>query len=247
MLDVQQLSVFYRGMEAISDISFCLPNGSVTGLIGPNGAGKSTLLKAMLGLVPIAHGKVLYTGNSLKKLRQKVAYVPQRSLIDWTYPITVKSVVMMAETPRLGWFRAPNRHSDQVVQEALERTEMWHLRDRAIDQLSGGQQQRVFLARALAQQAEIFLLDEPLTGVDKATEAIIFEVYSELKQAGKILIISCHEWGESLQRYDRLLLLNRHLIAQGKPSEVFNLRNMQQAYGKLQASSKAESESFLFC
>jgi manganese/iron transport system ATP-binding protein len=246
MLDVQQLSVFYRGMEAISDISFCLPNGSVTGLIGPNGAGKSTLFKAMLNLVPIAQGKVFYGGNALKKLRQKVAYVPQRSLIDWHYPITVKNVVMMAETPKLSWFRAPNSHSHQIVRSALERTEMWHLRDRGIDQLSGGQQQRVFLARALAQQADIFLLDEPLTGVDKATEAIIFEVYAELKQAGKILIISCHEWGDSLQRYDRLLLLNRYLIAQGKPTEVFNLPNMQQAYGKLHGT-KTESESFLFC
>jgi manganese/iron transport system ATP-binding protein len=247
MLDIQQLSVFYRGIEAISDVSFYLPNGSVTGLIGPNGAGKSTLLKAILNLVPIAQGKVLYGGNGIKKMRRKVAYVPQRSLIDWDYPISVINVVMMAETPRLGWFCRPNSQSRQIVQSALERTGMWHLRDRPINQLSGGQQQRVFLARALAQQAEIFLLDEPLTGVDKVTEAIIFEIYAELKQAGKILIISCHEWGESLYRYDRLLLLNRYLIAQGKPSEVMTMNNMQQAYGKLQSNSKSPTESFLFC
>jgi manganese/iron transport system ATP-binding protein len=247
MLDIQQLSVIYGGITAVDDVSFYLPNGSVTGLIGPNGAGKSTLLKAILNLVPIAQGKILYGGNSLKKMRQKVAYIPQRSQVDWHYPITVKNVVMMAETPRLGWFRSPNQHSQQIVKTALERTEMWHLRDRAINQLSGGQQQRVFLARALAQQAEIFLLDEPLTGVDKTTEAIIFEIYQELKQAGKILIISCHEWGESLYRYDRLLLLNCHLIAQGHPSEVITLPNMQQAYGKIHGSSKSETESFLFC
>jgi manganese/iron transport system ATP-binding protein len=247
MLEVQHLSVFYRGIEAIADVSFSLPQGCTTGLIGPNGAGKSTLLKAMLNLVPIANGRVLYAGNSLKSKRQNVAYVPQRSQIDWDYPITVKNVVMMAETARLGWFHAPTLHSDQLVQAALERTEIWHLRDRPINQLSGGQQQRVFLAKAIAQQAEILLLDEPLSGIDKKTEAIIFEIYSELKQAGKILIISCHEWGETLNKYDHLLLLNRNLIAQGEPETVMTLENVRQAYGMFNQSSGVPKESLLFC
>jgi manganese/iron transport system ATP-binding protein len=136
MLEVQQLSVFYRGIEAIADVSFSLPKGCTAGLIGPNGAGKSTLLKAMLEMVPIATGKVLYAGNPLKSQRQKVAYVPQRSQIDWDYPITVKNVVMMAETVRLGWFHSPTLHSHQLVQAALERTEIWHLRDRPINFLA---------------------------------------------------------------------------------------------------------------
>lgn len=247
MLKVQQLSVCYQGIEAVSNVSFCLDPGTIAGVIGPNGAGKSTLLKAMLKLVPIAQGQVLYNQQPLAQRSNRVAYVPQRSQIDWHYPITVKNVVMLAEVPRLGWGRSPNRDSYRIVQAALERTGMWHLRDRSIDQLSGGQQQRVFLARALAQQADIFLLDEPLTGLDQTTETLLVEIYQELKQAGKILLISCHEWGESLHRYDHLLLLNRQLIAQGKPQEVFTLENMQKAYSKLTSSSQNQLLNFLYC
>ncbi|MDX1977070.1 MAG: metal ABC transporter ATP-binding protein [Pseudanabaenaceae cyanobacterium bins.68] len=247
MLRVQQLSVCYQGIEAVSDVSFFLDQGTIAGVIGPNGAGKSTLLKAMLKLVPIAQGQVLYGKQPLSRLSRLVAYVPQRSHIDWHYPITVKNVVMLAEVPRLGWMRSPNHQSHQIVQAALERTGLWHLRDRAIDQLSGGQQQRVFLARALAQQADIFLLDEPLTGLDQTTEELLVGIYQDLKQAGKILLISCHEWGESLQRYDHLLLLNRQLIAQGKPQEVFTLENIQKAYGKLSGGSQRQLDHFLYC
>jgi manganese/iron transport system ATP-binding protein len=231
MLEVRHLSVNYRGIQALEDICFKLAAGRVVGLIGPNGAGKSTLIKAILGLIPIRGGQVIYQGLPLKQQRQQVAYIPQRTQIDWDYPITVWNVVMMARTAHAGWFHAPNRASGEIVKEALMRVEMFKLRDRQIGELSGGQQQRVFLARAIAQQAELFLFDEPLTAVDKKTEALVLEIYAQLKMQGKTLLVSCHEWGEALSHYDRLLLLNQRLIANGSPIEVMTLENIQCAYG----------------
>ncbi len=231
MLQVQHLCVNYRDVPVLADIDFKLPDGALVGLIGPNGAGKSTLIKALLGLVPVQMGQVLYQGIPLKRQRQRVAYVPQRSQIDWDYPITVWHVVMMARTTHTGWFRSPNRQSRAVVSEALERVDLLSLRDRQIGALSGGQQQRVFLARAIAQQADLLLLDEPLAAVDKKTEALIFQIYDELKAQGKTLLISSHEWGGILNHYDQLLLLNQRLIASGDPMAVMTQANIQQAYG----------------
>lgn len=230
MLQVQHLSVNYRNLQALEDIGFKLLDGSLVGLVGPNGAGKSTLIKALLGLIPVQQGQVLYQGTALKQQRQRVAYVPQRSQIDWDYPITVWNVVMMARTTHAGWWRSPSRQSRELVKEALERVELLPLRDRPIGALSGGQQQRVFLARAIAQQADLLLLDEPLAAVDKKTEALIFQIYDELKAQGKTLLISCHEWGGILDHYDQLLLLNQRLIAHGSPREVMTQKNIQIAY-----------------
>ncbi|PSB04250.1 metal ABC transporter ATP-binding protein [Merismopedia glauca] len=231
MLEVQDLSVNYRGVQALREICFQLSGGKIAGLIGPNGAGKSTLLKSMLGLVPIQAGKVLYQGCPLKQQRRQVAYVPQRSHIDWDYPITVWNVVMMGRTAHTGWFQGYSRQSKEIAKQALERVELTNLAHRQIGELSGGQQQRVFLARALAQQADLFLLDEPLTGVDKKTEALILEIYEELKAEGKTLLVSCHEWGETLEQYDRLLLINQDLIANDIPTAVMTPENIQKAYG----------------
>jgi manganese/iron transport system ATP-binding protein len=175
---------------------------------------------------------VLFRGQPLRSQRQKIAYVPQRSQIDWDYPITAWNVVMMAQTTRLGWLRSPNARTKQTVTAALERVGMLSLRHRAIGELSGGQQQRVFLARALAQDADLFLLDEPLTGVDKKTEAILLDLFTELKAQGKTLLVCSHEWGEALNRYDRLLLLNQRLIANDRPQTVMTMENIQQAYGE---------------
>ncbi len=230
MLQVQHLCVNYRNLQALDDVDFKLPDGSLVGLVGPNGAGKSTLIKALLGLIPVQVGQVLYQGVPLKQQRRRVAYVPQRSQIDWDYPITVWHVVMMARTAHAGWFRSPSRQSREIVREALERVELFHLRDRQIGELSGGQQQRMFLARAIAQQSDLLLLDEPLAGVDKKTEALIFQIYDELKAQGKTLLISCHEWGGILDHYDQLLLLNRRLIASGSPADVMTPQNIQLAY-----------------
>jgi manganese/iron transport system ATP-binding protein len=233
MLLVQHLSVNYRSVKALEDITFTLPAGALVALLGPNGAGKSTLIKALLGLIPKQEGEVLYWDLPLQQQRQRVAYVPQRSQIDWDYPTTVWNVVMLARTPHAGWFRSPSRQSAEIVKESLRRVELFDLRDRPIRSLSGGQQQRVFLARAIAQQADLLLLDEPLAAVDKKTEALIFQLYDELKAEGKTLLISCHEWGGILNHYDQLLLINQRLIAQGVPKEVMTPTNIELAYGIL--------------
>jgi len=231
MLEVQDLSVNYRGLQALESINFQLQTGQVIGLIGPNGAGKSTLFKALLGLIPVRSGKVIFNGVLLNSQKNRVAYVPQRSQIDWDYPITVENVVMMARTTSSGWFQNHSRRSREIVKAALQKVEMLHLSDRRISDLSGGQQQRVFLARALAQEVDLFLLDEPLAGVDKKTEELILEIYSDLKAAGKTILVSCHEWGQALNNYDQLLLLNQSLIANGSPQAVMTLENIQSAYG----------------
>jgi manganese/iron transport system ATP-binding protein len=252
MLEVQNLSVSYREVAALSNISFSLSSGSLVGLIGANGAGKSTLLKAMLELIPAQSGQIFYDGQPLKMQRHKVAYLPQRSQIDWDYPVTVWNVVMMSRTTHSGWFGKTSRQSKEIVKEALERVELYDLRDHPIKNLSGGQQQRVFLARALAQQADILLLDEPMTAVDKKTEALMWQIYNQLRQGGKTLLISCHEWGNILDRYDQLLLLNRHLVASGTPQQVLTPVNIQSAYGASfeQIENRGDhdrTEELLFC
>jgi manganese/iron transport system ATP-binding protein len=248
MLKVQQLAVNYRGLRGLDAVSFQVSPGQLVGIIGPNGAGKSTLLKALLGLVPKSGGQVHYCTCPLHQQLERVSYIPQRSQIDWDYPITVWNVVMMARTRQLGWFRRPSRAAKEMVKAALERVEMLNLRDRRIGELSGGQQQRVFLARALAQQADLFLFDEPFTGVDKKTEAIMLEVFEELRSQGKILLLSTHEWGKSLNQLDRLLLLNQCLIADGSPQQVMTSENLSQAYGThLGIPFHQDLETSFFC
>lgn len=231
MLKVQHLAVNYRGVMVVEDISFSLTPGEIVGIIGPNGAGKSSLIKAMLGLVPVERGKVTFQSNSLSRQLAQVAYIPQRAQIDWDYPISVQNVVMMARIRHTGLFRSPSRQSLAIVKTALERVGMWELRHRQIGQLSGGQQQRVFLAQALAQEADLFLFDEPFVGVDKKTEGMIFEVFDELKAEGKILLVVGHELKETSREYDRFLLINKKLIANGSRSEVITPENIQKAYG----------------
>ena len=230
MLTVENLSVNYRDIEALTAVSLTLHPGEWVGLIGPNGAGKSTLFKAILGLTPY-RGQILLNGASLKQQRRQVAYVPQRSQIDWDYPISAWNVVMMAQTKALGWGRSPDIKAKKLVSAALDRVEMLPLKNRPIGQLSGGQQQRIFLARALAQQAHLFLLDEPFSGIDKKTEAIMLSIFADLSEQGKTLLVCSHEWGETLNRYDRLLLLNRRVLANDTPQAVMTMENIQQAYG----------------
>lgn len=248
MLEVRHLAVNYRGVQGLDSVSFQIEPGQLVGIVGPNGAGKSTMFKAMLGLIPKDKGIVKYCTCPLHQQLERVAYVPQRSQIDWDYPITVWNVVMMARTRHLGWFRRPSRQSKEVVQAALERVEMFNLRHRRISDLSGGQQQRVFLARALAQEAELFLFDEPFTGVDMKTEAILLRVFEELRHEGKILLVSSHDWGQALNQLDRLLLLNQRLIADGAPGQVMTRDNLQKAYGNtLQPHLHHDLDSSLFC
>ncbi len=231
MLEVENLSVRYRGNEALEKVSFAIATGQIVCVIGPNGAGKSTMLKAMLGLVGNSSGSVKFCGKPLKQQRDKVAYIPQRSHIDWDYPTTVENVVMMGRTLKTGLFRGYSRQSRELVRAALERVGIWNLRDRQIGQLSGGQQQRVFLARALAQQADILFFDEPFTGVDIKTEEVIFEIFSKLKLENKTLLVISHDLGDTLKHYDKLILLNKYLVALGSREEVITPVNIQKAYG----------------
>lgn len=227
---VSHLEVYYRTVEALRDITVQIQAGRVTGAIGPNGAGKSTLIKAMLGLIPVRNGFVSYQGQPLVEQLDKVAYVPQRSQIDWTYPATVSDVVMMGRVQKTGWFRRFSGISYRKAREALERVQMEAYRHRPIGQLSGGQQQRVFLARSLAQEADIFFFDEPFVGVDGKTEAIIFRIFRELAEAGKIVLVVNHDLGESITNFDDLILLNKELIAAGKREAVLTAGNLDRAY-----------------
>jgi manganese/iron transport system ATP-binding protein len=238
MLEVQDLSVHYRGIAALRQVSVALAPGELVGLVGPNGAGKSTFIKALLGLVPY-QGRVVFQGVPLRRRRRAVAYLPQRSRIDWDYPITAWNVALMAQAALAGWFKAPSQQAKQRATVALERVDMLHLADRPIGELSGGQQQRVFLARALAQEADLLLLDEPFTGIDKKTEALMLGIFAELKAQGKTLVVCSHEWGEALNRYDRLLLLNRTLLANDAPQTVMTFENIQRAYGQAPLTESA--------
>lgn len=228
---IQQLGVQYRMVEALKDINCEIQPRRLTGIIGPNGAGKSTLIKAMLGLVPTTGGTAMYQAKPLMEQLEKVAYVPQRSQIDWTYPATVWDVVMMGRVRKTGWFRRFSTVSRRLAVEALERVGMSDFRDRPIGQLSGGQQQRVFLARALTEEAEIFCLDEPFAGIDKKTEAVIFNILHELADSGKTVLVVHHDLGQAITNFDDLILLNRELIASGSRQEVLSADNLQRAYG----------------
>ncbi|WP_026731596.1 metal ABC transporter ATP-binding protein [Fischerella sp. PCC 9605] len=228
-INIAHLSVHYRAVEALTDVNCTVKAGQLTGIFGPNGAGKSTLMKAMLGLVP-SSGTVLYKEKPLTQQLEKVAYVPQRSQIDWTYPATVWDVVMMGRVKKTGWLRSFSTVSRQVAKAALERVGIIEYRNRPIGQLSGGQQQRVFLARALAQEAEIFCFDEPFVGIDQKTQSVIFEVFHELAAAGKIVLVVNHDLGESITHFDELILLNREVIATGSRQQVLTEENLSRAY-----------------
>ncbi len=228
---VNNLGVCYRTVEALRDISLNLAPGKVTGVFGPNGAGKSTLVKAMLGLIPTNNGTVCYDGQPLQRHLEKIAYVPQRSQIDWTYPVTVWDVVMMGRVRKTGWFRRFSSVSRRQGMSALEQVKMTEYKNRPIGQLSGGQQQRVFLARSLAQQAEVFFFDEPFVGVDQKTENIIFNIFHQLAGEGKIVVVVNHDLGESITNFDELILLNKELIAVGDRQQVLKDENLQRAYG----------------
>jgi manganese/iron transport system ATP-binding protein len=231
IVSISHLGVHYRKQEALRSVSCVIQPGRLTGIFGPNGAGKSTLMKAMLGLVPASNGQVLYKNRALTQQLDKVAYVPQRSQIDWTYPATVWDVVMMGRVKKTGWLRGFSTVSRQVVKNALERVGMNEFHSRTIGELSGGQQQRVFLARALAQEAEIFCFDEPLVGIDQKTQSVIFEVFHELAKAGNTVLVVNHDLGESITHFDDLILLNRELIATGSRQDVLTQDNLYRAYG----------------
>lgn len=230
MLDVCHLSLRYRERLALDDVCLHLQAGEAVALVGPNGAGKSTLIKAILGLLPVEAGQVQFAGRPLTRCREHIAYVPQRSHIDWEYPITARRVVHLGATRC--WWPWRQQGIEQRTQQALELVQMADLGDRPLRELSGGQQQRVFLARALAQQADLYLLDEPFTGVDRQTETLMHQVFQQLIAAGRTVLVCSHEWGSALERYSRLVLINRRVIACGTPQQVLTPQHLQQAYGE---------------
>ena len=230
-LDLEGVTVGYNGQAALLDVTFQVPHGAQVAVVGPNGAGKSSLFKALVGLLPLRDGQIRIHGQSLGHHQDCVAYVPQREEVDWRFPVTVADVVMMGRYGRQGWLRGASSADRQVVQRCLEQMGIVHLAKRAIGELSGGQQQRVFLARALAQEPHILLMDEPFTGVDITTQESTLVLLEQLRGRDVTVMVSTHDLNLASTRFDRVLLLNRRLIAYGLPEEVFRPQAIDQAFG----------------
>lgn len=233
-LDVRDVTVTYRnGHTALRDASFGIPTGTVTALVGVNGSGKSTLFKAIMGFVPAAKGEMRILGRTVNEaLRQNlVAYVPQAEEVDWTFPVLVEDVVMMGRYGHMGLLRRPGPADHAAVQTALERVSMADLRHRQIGELSGGQRKRVFLARALAQDGQVILLDEPFTGVDVKTEEQIVALLRELRDEGRVMLVSTHNLGSVPEFCDRTVLVKGTVLAHGPTETTFTRRNLEAAFG----------------
>ena len=230
-LDVADLTVAYGEAPALWDVDLQVPEGVLCAVVGPNGAGKTTFIKAVLGLVPLAAGRVLVLGAPLRRQRRRVAYVPQRGSVDWDFPTTALDVVTMGTYGRLGWVRRPGAKEKAAAQAALEQVGMADYAGRQIAQLSGGQQQRVFLARALVQDADLYLMDEPFQGVDATTERAIVALLQNLRAAGKTVLVVHHDLQTVPEYFDWAFLLNVRRIAAGPVAEVFTDANLRLAYG----------------
>ena len=230
-IEVHDLSVSYHKKPVLYGVDLALPQGSLAGLIGPNGAGKSTLIKAAMGLLPAHSGWVNFFGEPLERVRKRVGYVPQREEVDWDFPVSVMDVVLMGRYGHLGWLRRPGKADRAAAEEALEKVGMAPFRDRQISNLSGGQQQRVFLARALAQDCDLYLMDEPFAGVDAATERAIITLLKEWRERGKTILVVHHDLTTAREYYDRLVLLNMRVVATGATNEVFTMELLQKTYG----------------
>lgn len=231
-LKIEELKVCYDTHSALWDIQAEIPLGKTVGIIGPNGAGKSTLIKGMLGIVKPLTGRVLFCGEPLMGGSHLVAYVPQRSQVDWEFPITVLEVALMGLYRKLGPFRWVKKEHKQQAKQVLHDIGLAGYENHQISQLSGGQQQRLFIARALLQDADCYFFDEPFTGIDLTTEKLIVEIFHELKKQGKTLLVVHHDLNTACEYFDWALLLNRHLVANGPMKEVFTVENLEKAYGK---------------
>jgi ABC-type Mn2+/Zn2+ transport system ATPase subunit len=238
IIEVEHLTVSYGPKPALLDVSLTINKGLLVGVIGPNGAGKSTLIKAILGFVKRDIGMVRIDGVSAEKAKGRVAYVPQRGTVDWDFPITVKEVALMGRYHHVPWYRDARPEDHKIVDEALDMVRMQDFRNRQIGQLSGGQQQRVFMARALAQGADILLLDEPFAGVDAATERAILDVLEQAKSAGKTLVVVHHDLTTAGEYFDQLILIKQRLYAYGPPRVVLSEDLLSEVYeGRLRVFS----------
>jgi manganese/zinc/iron transport system ATP- binding protein len=225
-IEVHDLTVSYGDRPVLWNVDLLVPEAQMVAVIGPNGAGKSTFLRAILGLLPAVHGSILITKGS-----STIGYVPQRESVDWDFPVTALDVVIMGRYGRIGWFRRPSKADRNRARECLEEVGIADLADRQISQLSGGQQQRVFLARALAQDADIYLLDEPFAGVDASTEQQMLLTLRRLKAAGKTVVVVHHDLQTVRSYFDWVIMLNLRAIASGAIEQVFTNENLQKTYG----------------
>ncbi len=230
-LDVVDLSVSYREVLALSDIHFSSECGRSIALIGPNGAGKSTLLKSLAGLIKPDAGVIRWRGHPLTESSHEIAYLPQRGDVDWQFPITVRGLVEMGRYPNLGWWKNYRKHDADIVERALEAMHLKDLQHRQISALSGGQQQRTFIARALAQEAHVLLLDEPFTGLDRPAQENLEALFRELTREGRLLIASHHDLQTVDRIFDDVLLIKRRQFAFGPVREAFTQANLAEAYG----------------
>ncbi|MEP5761378.1 MAG: manganese/iron ABC transporter ATP-binding protein [Litoreibacter sp.] len=233
-LSAKNITVTYRnGHTALRDASFELPTGTIAALVGVNGSGKSTLFKALMGFVPASSGEISILGGSVKQAlaANTVAYVPQAEEVDWSFPVLVEDVVMMGRYGHMGFFRIPRADDHKAVEEALRRVGMLDFRDRQIGELSGGQKKRVFLARALAQDSRVILLDEPFTGVDVQTEDEIIELLRGMRDEGRVMLVSTHNLGSVPEFCDRTILIKGTVLAHGPTPEIFTAKNLELAFG----------------
>jgi manganese/zinc/iron transport system ATP- binding protein len=243
ILDIHDVTVAYHRRPVIWVVDLTLHEPRLAAIVGPNGAGKSTLIKAVLGLVPMASGNVQIFGQPVARVRQRIGYVPQRESVDWDFPVSVLDVVLMGTYGQLGWIRRPGRAERDWARQCLDKVGLLNYERQQIGQLSGGQQQRVFLARALAQKADIYFMDEPMAGVDAATERTIFHLLEELRQAGKTIIAVHHDLRTVPQYFDYVVLLNVRLVAAGPLDTAFTPDNLRKTYGGRLALLDAAAEA----
>lgn len=230
-IEIRDLTVAYNRRPAVEAVTLSVPQRAMVGIVGPNGGGKSTLIKAVLGLVPKEGGEVEILGRPVdRRARRLIGYVPQREDVDWNFPVSAFDVVMMGRVPSMRLLRRPTARDKELVWEALRTVGMEKLADTRIGEFSGGQQQRIFLARALAQEAEILLLDEPVSGVDAPSQHEIFDLLRGLQEVGKTVIVTTHDLSCVAERFDLALLLNRRLVAFGRPEEVFTPELLNETY-----------------
>jgi manganese/iron transport system ATP-binding protein len=230
VLNVQHVSVRYNGRVALNDITFHLHEGERVAVVGPNGAGKSTLFKVVAGVLPPTSGEVRVFGTQPGG-HACIGYIPQRSQVDWSFPVTVADVVMMGRSAKLGMLNWPHKRDWEQVNHALETVDLSNLSKRQIGQLSGGQQQRMFIARALAQEAELMLMDEPLTGLDTPSQEGILDLLDRLKKEKVTVMVATHDLDQASTHFDRIMLINHELVAFGGPNEVLHTDNLLKAYG----------------
>ncbi|MEL6629385.1 MAG: metal ABC transporter ATP-binding protein [Bacteroidota bacterium] len=231
VLELHNLTVVYESKPAIWNVDYEIPAEQLIGIVGPNGSGKSTMLKAIMGLVKASSGYAKVFGQELEEVRQRIAYVPQRSSVDWDFPVSVFDTVLMGRYNPKNILRRTTKKDKEIALEAIRKVQLEPFMHRQISQLSGGQQQRVFIARALAQQADLYLLDEPFAGVDAATENAIMALLKQMKEEGKTIVVVHHDLQSVQEYFDWLILMNTRLIATGPTEEIFTQELLQKTYG----------------